>query len=59
MENHEEVNTYHLNSDITCLSWTQNTNEITDGMEDLHDNRLVSSISSAERDYVFFFFYIK
>lgn len=41
VENHQEVNVFHLHSDITCLSWTQNITEIHDDIEEIHENRLV------------------
>lgn len=41
VENQQEINTFNLESDITCLSWTQNTKDVQDEIEEFQDNRLV------------------
>lgn len=43
VENQHEINTLHLENDIACLSWTQNTKEFRDDTDDYPDNRLVNT----------------
>lgn len=45
VENQQEIHTFNLDSDITCLSWTQNAKEFHDENDEFQDNRLVSAIS--------------
>lgn len=42
VENQQEIHKINLDSDITSLAWTQNTNEYQDGTEDSQDNRMVN-----------------
>lgn len=41
VENQQELHKINLESDITSMSWTQNTIEFQDGAEDSQDNRMV------------------
>lgn len=41
VENQQEIHKINLDSDITCLAWTQNTAEFRDGSDDTQDNRMV------------------
>lgn len=43
VENEEEIHSFKLESDITCLSWTQNMKEVQDELEEFQDGRLVSA----------------